>query len=98
MGWMEKFILTNSNTRLDENNQSEKRRFMEKFPHLFKINTTIKDTEINIQLKPGHYPVKPKAKPKPLNLQGVRKVKEKVMKTGDVDKVNTCSMNVLVLS
>ena len=54
---------------MDENSQSEKRRKTEKFPELFRNNTTIKDAEINIHLKPGHYPVKQKARPIPLHLQ-----------------------------
>ena len=51
MDWLKKFKLTIGNIQLDENNQSEKRRVIEKFPDLFRNNTTIKDTEINIQLK-----------------------------------------------
>ena len=69
MDWMKKFKLTIGNIRPEENNQSEKKRVVEKFRDLFKNNTTIKDTEINIQLKPGHYPVKQKAIPIPLHLQ-----------------------------
>ena len=52
MDWLKKFKLTIGNIRLDENNQSEKRRMIEKFPDLFRNNTTIKGTEINIHLKP----------------------------------------------
>ena len=54
MEWMKKFNLTIRNIRTEENSQSEKKRVIEKFPDLFKNNTTIKETEINIQLKPGH--------------------------------------------
>ena len=72
MDWMKKFKLTIGNIRTEENNQSERKRVIEKFPDLFKNNTTIKDTEINIQLKPGHYPVKQKARPIPLHLQKER--------------------------
>ena len=42
---------------------------IEQFPDLFKSNTTKKDTEINIQLKPGHYPVKQKGRPIPLQFK-----------------------------
>ena len=69
MDWLKKFKLTIGNIRLDDNNQSEKRQIVEKFPDLFKNNTTLKDAEINIQLKPGHYPIKQKARPIPLHLQ-----------------------------
>ena len=88
MDWLEKFKLTIGNIRLDENNQSEKRRLLEKFPDPFRNNTTIKDIEINIQLKPGHYPVKQKARPIPLHLQeAVGKEIKKLMKSGLLEKV-----------
>ena len=52
-----------------ENNQSEREKVFNRFPGLFENNETIKDTEINIQLKREHYPVKQKARPVPLRLQ-----------------------------
>ena len=88
MDSMKKFKLTIGNIRTEESNQSEKKRVIEKFPDLFKNNTTIKDTETNIQLKPGHYPVKPKARPIPLHLQeDVGKEMERLRKTGHLEKV-----------
>ena len=88
MDWMEKFKLTIGNIRTEENNQSEKIRVIEQYPDLFKNNTTIKDTEINIQIKPGHYPVKQKARPIPLHLQeDVGKEQERLIKTGHLEKV-----------
>ena len=82
MDWMKKFKLTIGNIRTEENNQSEKKRVIEEFPDLFKNNTTIKDAEINSQLKPGHYPVKQKARPIPLHLQeDVGKELERLIKT-----------------
>ena len=69
MDSLKKFGLTIENIRLDDNSQSEKKQIVEKFPDLFRNNTTIKNAEINIQLKPGHYPVKQKARPIPLHLQ-----------------------------
>ena len=86
MDWMKIFKLTIGNIRTEENNQSEKKRVIEKFPDLFKNNTTIKDTEINIQLKPGHYPVKQKARLIPLHLQeDVGKELERLIKP-DISK------------
>ena len=67
--WLKTFQLTIGNIRLDEDNQSEKRHIIEKFPDLFKNNTTIKDAKINIQLKPGQNPVKQIARLIPLHLQ-----------------------------
>ena len=88
MDWLKKFKLTIGKIRLDDNNQSEKRQIVEKFPDLFENNTTIKDAEINIQLKPGHYPVKQKARPIPLQLQeAVGKEIEKLTKSGHSERV-----------
>ena len=88
MEWMRKFNLTSRNIRTDENNQSEKKRRIEKFPDLFKNNTTIKDSEINIQLKSGRYPEKMKARPIPRLLQEeVGKELEKFIETGHLEKV-----------
>ena len=56
MDWMKKFKLTISKIQLAENNQSEREKVFNKFPDLFENNETIKDTEINIQLKPGKLP------------------------------------------
>ena len=58
MDWMKKIKLTIGRIHLVETNQSEKEKVVNKFPDLFEINRTIKDTEINIQLKPGHSYVK----------------------------------------
>ena len=69
MDWMKKFKLTIGRVQLAENNQSEREKKFNKFPGLFENNKTIKDTEIKIQLRPGHYPVKQKARPVPLHLQ-----------------------------
>ena len=88
MDWMKKFNLTIGNIRTEENNQSEKIRVIGKFPDLFKNNTTIKDTEINIQPKPGHSPVKQKARPIPLHLkEDVGKELERLIKTRHLKKV-----------
>ena len=69
MDWMKKFKLTIGRIQLADNSQSEREKVFNKFPDLFENNETIRDAEINIQLKPGHYPVKQKARPVPLHLQ-----------------------------
>ena len=74
---------------MTENNQSEKERIFRKFPDLFENNETIKGTEIKIKLKPGHYPVKQKARPVQLHLQeDVGKELEKLIRTGHLEKIN----------
>ena len=88
MDWMKKFKLTIRRIQLAENNQSEREKIFNKFPDLFENNDTIKDTEINIQLKPGHYPVKQKARPIPLHLQeDVGQELENLIKSRDLEKV-----------
>ena len=50
---------------------------------------TIKDTEIKIQLKPGRYSVKQKARPVPLHLQeDVGRELQKLIKSGYQEKIN----------
>ena len=65
MDWMRTFKFTIGRIQLAENNQSEKEKIFEKFRDLFENNETIKDTEIKTQLKPGHYPIKQRARPVP---------------------------------
>ena len=87
--WMKKFLLTIGRIKLAENNQSEREKVFNKLPDLFDNNETIKDTEINIQLKPGHYPIKQKARPIPLHLQQhVERKLEKLIKPGHLEKIN----------
>ena len=71
MDLLKTFRLTIGNIRLDEKSQSEKKQIVKKLSDLFRNNTIIKDAEINIQLKLGHYPVKQETKSKtnPLHLQ-----------------------------
>ena len=83
MDWIKKFKMTIGRKQLAEINQSEK----EKVIKLFENNRPIKDTEINIQLKPGHYPVKQKARPIPLHLQeDLGRELEKLIKAGHLGK------------
>ena len=87
MDWMKTFKLTIGRIQLAENNQSEKERIINNFPDLFENNETIKDTGIKIQLKPGHFPVKQKARPVPLHLQkDVGRELEKLIKSGHLEK------------
>ena len=58
---MTKFRLIFGRKQLAENNQSEREKVINKFPDSFENNETIEDTEINILLKLGHYPIKQKA-------------------------------------
>ena len=89
MDWEKTFKLTIGRIQLAENNQSEHEKVFTKFPDLVENNETIKDTEIKIQLKPGHHPVKQKARPVPLHLQkDVERELEKLIKSGHLKKVN----------
>ena len=89
MDWMKKFKLTIGRLQLIENNQSEREKVFTKIPDLFENNETIRDTEIKIQVKPGHQPIKQKAKPVPLHLQkDVERELERLIKSGHLEKVN----------
>ena len=89
MDWIKQFKLTIGRIQLADNSQSEREKVFNKFPDLFENNETIKDAEINIQLKPGHYPVKQKARPVPLHLQkDVGRELERLMKSGHLEKIN----------
>ena len=86
---MQKFKLTIEKIQLAENKQSEREKVFAKFPDVFENNVTTKDTEINSQLKPGHHPLKQKARPVPLHLhEDVGRELEKVLKTGYLQKIN----------
>ena len=89
MHWMKTFELTIGRIQLVENNQSEREKIFNKLPDLYENNKTIKDTEIKIQLKPGHYPIKQKARPVPLHLQkDVEREVERLIKSGHLEKIN----------
>ena len=89
MDWMKTFKLIIERIQLSESNQSEREKIFGKFQGLFENNETIKDTEINIQLKPGHYPIKQKARPVPIHLQeDVERELKKLIRTGHLEKTN----------
>ena len=72
-----------------ENYQSEREKVFGKFQDFFENNESIKDTEINIQLKPGHFPIKQKARPVPLQLQeDVERELKKLIRTGHLEEIN----------
>ena len=87
MDWMKTFRLTIGRIQLAENNQSEKKRIIKISGPIWK-QPDKKDTEIKIQLKPGHFPVKQKARPVPLHLQeNVGRELEKLIKSGHLEKM-----------
>ena len=88
MDWTKKSLPTIGRIQLAENNQSEREKVFKKFPDLFENKETLKDTEINIQLKPGQYPIKQKARPVPLHLQDVGRELEKLKISGHLEKIN----------
>ena len=65
--------------------------------NLFDNNETIKDTEIKIQLKQGHNPIKQKTRPVPLHLQeDVGKELDKLNRTGHLEKIIDVDENCFV--
>ena len=96
MDWMKKFKLNIGRIQLAEDNQSEREKKFNRFPDLFENDETIKDTELNIHLNPGHYPVKQKAGPVPLHLQeDVVREFEKLIKT-EICKQSTTWMTIVL--
>ena len=88
MDWMKTIKLTIGRIQLAKNNRSEMERIINKYPDLFENEETIKDTEIKIQLKPGHFPVKQKARPVLLHLQeDVGRELQKLIKSGHLEKI-----------
>ena len=91
MDWMKTIKLTIGKIKLAENNQSEREKIFGKLQDLFENNETIKDTEINIQVKPGHCPIEQKARPVPLHLQeDVERELKKLIRTGHLEKNQRC--------
>ena len=93
---MKNFKLTVGRIQSVENNQSEREKVFNKFPDLFE-NNEIKDAEINIQLKPGHYPVKQKARPVLLHIQeDVGRDLERLIESGHLEKINDVDEDCIV--
>ena len=87
MVWLKNFRLTIGNIRLDENSQSEKKTDCREILGLVQKQYNHKRCQINIQLKPGNYQGKQKARPIPLHLQeAVGKEIEKLPKFGHLEK------------
>ena len=76
----EEIPTNNRKNTIGRNNQSKREKVFNKLSDQFENNETIKDMEINIQLKPGHYSIKQKARPVPQHLQ------EDVGRTSGEDK------------
>ena len=95
---MKKFKLPIGRIQLAENNQSERReKVINSFPDMFENNETIKDAEINIQLKPGQYPVNQNARPVRLHLQeDVGHYLERLIKSRHLVKINDVDENCFV--
>ena len=97
MDRMKKFKPTIGKIQLADNNQSERAKVLNKFPDLFENNETIKDTAINNQLKPGHYPVKQKARPVQLHLQeDVGRELQIINESGHLENIKDVDANCFV--
>ena len=68
--------------------QTERDKVIAKFETNFKTNRSIDDTQIKIQLKPVHLPLKQKAGPKPYHLQNyVEKEISNLIKSRHLEKI-----------
>ena len=89
MYWLKRFKLTIGRIQLAESSLSERENSFSRFPDLLENNETVKDTEVNMQLKPGHFPVKQKAIQVPLHLQDdVGRELEMLTKSGLLEQIN----------
>ena len=86
MDWRKKFLLTIGKIQLAENNQPEREKVFKKFPDLFENNETIKDMEINIQLKLPNKTKSQTGTPTSTRRCGTRI--EKLIKSGHLEKIN----------
>ena len=103
LDWMKKFNSTIGRRQLAEKNHSERKKVFNRFPDLFENNETTEDIEINISLKPRHYPVKQNARLVPLHVQqDVGREFKKLIKTGHLEKTNDvdedCFVSLVVLT
>ena len=66
----------------------KKNKIFANLEKLFEVNQQIKHTEIEIQLKPGHPPIKQKTRNKPYHLQNyLEKEKNKQFHSGHLEKI-----------
>ena len=87
LGWLKQLPITINKISLDEpTNQSE--NIYTKVNKLFETNHTIKNIEVEIQIKPGCYPFQQKARPIPYHLQkGVKNELDRLIKSGHLERL-----------
>ena len=90
INWMKKFNLTIGNFRTEDTNQLEKRRVIEKFPDLFKNNTTIKENRNIYSAETGTLSGETKSKTNPTtSTRGGRERTKKIDRNRTSGKGNT---------
>ena len=83
VNWLKQLPITINKIQLgDSTNQSE--TIYAKFNKLFETNHTIKNIEVETQIKPGCYPIQQKARPIPYHLR-----KDVKKRTGPTNKIRT---------
>ena len=97
---MKPIQIDNRENSIDQQQPIRKKRVFNILPDLFENNQAIKDTEKNIQLKPGHSPLKQNARPfPPLHLQeDVGRELEKLIKARHLEKVSNVDEDCFVNS
>ena len=73
--------------------------YCNEYRKLFMINHTIKNVEVNVEQKPGSYPIQQKARPVPYHLQdGVRNDINRMIEEGHLEGLETVEENCFVSS
>ena len=87
--WLKQLSSTINKIILDEHN-NQPNEIHTKFHKLFETNHTIKNAEVKIQIKPGCYPIQPKARPIPYHLQkDVKNELDRLIKSGHLERLET---------
>ena len=88
MAWLRdlKWTMRNIESTMTTTDHSEKNKLIANFEKIFKTSGTIKDTELETQLNPGHPPIKQKARPIPYHIQGYNKKNKQTNSTCTLSK------------
>ena len=101
MEWLQEFnwLIRNIDGRTTRTDHAEKDQTIAKFEKLIKASLKIKITETEIQLHPGHPPIKQKTRTIPYYLQSyVEKQINKLLQSRHSEKTTKCGRGLVFLS
>ena len=89
VNWLKQLPITINKISLD-NETSQSESIYKKYHKLFNTNLTIKDAEVQRQIKPGCYPIQQKARPIPYHLQeDVKNELNRLIESGHLERLET---------